>query len=676
MRIRNYNKDNLREKALPVAAVVVPPELFESGESDPLRFWTRHAHPQYMDLTVFRDGEAHAPTGRGGTTWLGPFTGRPQLIAELAPAIRELCEYAAPSTASQYRYSLRAWWRLFDAVESSALQPDSVRVETFADVTELHRQRAYDEGMSRTVFSAFTKLLNLVRKSRGVARLYWDPPEDSPPVRHLPPQWQIDQIRFHFKRNWFAALARWERAEQLLAGEPPLNVIEEGLLKNYQRFDAAVTRTGSPRPSAEEIWGEMIPSTFNNRGYSIPQMLDGRYPNAYDIRVAFHLCLASTGWNPSTLLALDVDTNFIEPHPKDPTRYLMTGYKARSKSEQATEGLRKSRGSAGGIIQELIARTEPLRRQLRKDIEQLRNRYAELATSGAAHEELSAIRRQLVRLEQGVKSPWIYLTSTRDAIVWLEQNKATHSRGLRGGRNSFLEDVVEEINAKQPADRQLSKLKAGDFRDAFAAYAYRISGGMVLYVMKVLGHKHPTTTQIYLDNTLLNSESDRLYRSFSNSLWHEIRVHGRVDPTIVAKWSRDGTVTDSERARLSEYRSLRRSRIGVGCKDPMHPPKHIAPSFEADGTAMCNVQRCTLCLDHAVIFPDSLSGLCKRLAELYQIRSGMSAVAFLESSFGEEINNTEAALKHFDKDLVQASLALWQTRIASGEHRVVAFESI
>ncbi|MFG7159711.1 hypothetical protein ACGYU5_03685 [Burkholderia pseudomallei] len=675
MRIRNYKKDNLKEKALPVEAVIASPEL-SKPESEPLRFWTRHAHSQPVDLTVFRDGQAHAPSGRGGNGWLGPFSGRPQLIAQLAPVFRELCEYAAPSTVSQYRLSLRTWWRIFDAVESSALQPDRIRVQTVVDISEVHRQHAHDQGMTRTVFQVFVQILNLVRKSLGLARLYWDAPEDSAPVRHLPPQWQIDQIRFHLKRNWFATLTRWERAEQLVAGEPPLSDTETGLLKNYRRFDATVTRTGSPRPRAEEIWGEMTPSTFNNRGYSIPLMLDGRYPNAHDIRVAFHLCLASTGWNPSTLLALDVDANFIEPHPKDPTRYLMTGFKARGKSEQVTEGLRKSRGSAGGIIQELITRTQPLREQLREDLEELREQYANLATSGATQEELNATRKQMLRLEQGVKSPWLYVTPARDVVVWLEQHKSTQARGLRGARNSFLDDLVEEINAKQPADRQLSKLRAGDFRDAFAAYAYRISGGMVLYVMKVLGHRHPTTTQIYLDNTLLNAESDRLYRSFSNSLWHEIRVHGRVDPTVIAKWSRDGTVTAAERARLDEYRSLRRSRIGVGCKDSTRPPKHIAPTFKADGKAMCDVHRCTLCLDNAVIFPDSLSGLCMRLAELYHIKSGMSAVAFLESSFGEEIDNTEAALKHFDKDHVQAKLELWQTRIATGEHRVVAFESI
>lgn len=595
MSIRSYNKDNLKRLGGTVAMTAT--EVDE--HLDPLHFWTRHAQLVLVDLTVFRDGEAHAPT-RGGRTWLGPFSGRPRLIEQLAPAVRELCEYAAPKTISQYRQSLRAWWRLFDAVESSALQPESVRVETVVDVTEVHRQRAYDGGMSRAVFQMFVLFLNLVRKSLGLTRLYWDAPEDPVPLRHLPPRWQIDQFRFHLKRSWFAALTRWERAEQLLAGEPPLNDREAGLLKNYHRFDATVTRTGSPRPSAEEIWGEMSCSTFDNRGYSVLQMLNGRYPNAYDIRVAFHLCLASTGWNPSTLLALDVDTNFIEPHPKDPTRYLMTGFKARSKSEQVTEGLRKSRGSPGGVIQELIARTAPLREKLRKDLKELRARLIKLAASGATQEELNATRKHVLRLEQGVKSPWLYVTPATDTIVWLDRNKTTHSRGLRGGRNSFLDDLVEEINAKQPADRQLSKLKASDFRDAFAEYAYQISGGTVLYVMKVLGHKHPTTTQIYLDNTLLNEESDRLYRSFSNSLWHEIRVHGRVDPTIVAKWSRDGTVTDTERARLNDYRSLRRSRIGVGCKDPTHPPKHIAPSFNADGKAMCGVQRCTLCLDHAV----------------------------------------------------------------------------
>ncbi|WP_374428008.1 hypothetical protein [Ideonella dechloratans] len=177
-----------------------------------------------------------------------------------------------------------------------------------------------------------------------------------------------------------------------------------------------------------------------------------------------------------------------------------------------------------------------------------------------------------------------------------------------------------------------------------------------------------------MDNTLLNDQSVKLYQTFSNAMWTEIKVHKRLDPTVIAKFSRDGEASDEQRQRLAMYRSLRRSRIGVGCKDPAHPPSHIAPNFRADGKALCHVHRCTLCLEHAVIFPDSLPGLCKRLAELRFIKGRMSAVAFIESSFGEEQENTELALAAFDPDDVADQLRHWEGRINDGLHRVIELD--
>ncbi|MDQ0140972.1 hypothetical protein [Cupriavidus necator] len=676
MGIRTYEKDHLKELAQPVAAVTVVPAATDVAANDPLRFWTSHeTDPALVDLNVFKEGE-HQRSIKGGL-WSGPFAGRPALTRELAPVIRELVAHLSARTVTQYLHSLRSWWRLFDAVEAVAATAGCLLrpVTTVADITEIHRQRAFDRGMNHFCFTNFIRMVNMVRKVRQLPQLYWNSPERPDTHRHLPPKWHIDKIRFALKRGWFDALHRWNRADELMEGAEPHSEEESRLLTNYQRFQAAVKSTRHPRPLAAELCGDLSWYSFGARGYSITEMLRGFYPDAYDIRMAFHVCLASTGWNPAVLLSLNVNDRFIEPHPKDLTRYLMRGYKARGDSEPVTEGLFKSQGSAGVIIQTLIKRTEPLRAQLRNELENLQAEYALLQSQGVVTLTLDSKRKQIVDLERGLRSPWLYATSTTDRIAWLDHHSRNYSLAPSSKR-PFLEELVDRINQKQPADQKVSPLKAGDFRDAFAAYAYQVSGGMVLYVMKVLGHKSPRTTQAYLDNTLLNGESDRLYGTFSNSLWQEIKVHGRVDPTVIAKWSRDGSVTEDERERLNDYRSLRRSRIGVGCKGPTSPPKRIAPAFEADGEAMCTNHRCTLCLENAVIFPDSMDGLCKRLAELRFIKSQMPSIAFLESSFGEETENTELALACFDAERVRDLLADWEKRIASGEHRVIEFDGV
>jgi hypothetical protein len=578
---------------------------------------------------------------------------------------------------TNYISAIRAWWRLFDAVEAATDAAGApIRVLEITDVTDLHRQRAFDDGMHSLNFRFFLRILNLALQTQKRPQLYWTAPEDGDRKRRLPPSWQVDEIRFGLKHAWFSALRRWERAEQLLNGQKPLNDEERRLRKNYRRFRQVARMEKHPRPSSVPLNGNVSHSMFTERGYSVPDMLRGFYPDAYDIRIAFHLCLANTGWNGAVLLDLNVDDEFLEPHPKDPTRYLLRGEKNRGHSEHVTEGLFKSQGSAGVILQSLMARTEPLREQLRNDLAQLTEQYKTMLGTGADDAQLAECWKEIVALEQSVRSPWLYLTSGKTVVQWLGNNE-DYSRGLtRDVRGGFLSEFITTLNEKQTPDRQLSVISASDFRDAFAEYAYRVSGGMVLYVMKVLRHKQLKTTQGYLDNTLVNAQRERIYRTFSESLWHEIKVYGRIDPTILAKRAQDGNVTDDERRRLEDYRALRRSRIGVGCKNPTRPPKHIAPDFEFNGQSMCPVQRCTLCLENAVILPDSLAGLAKRMAELRYIKSNVSATAFMESSFGEETENTGFALAHFDQQQAHSLIAEWERRIAAGEHRVIDLDGI
>jgi hypothetical protein len=134
-------------------------------------------------------------------------------------------------------------------------------------------------------------------------------------------------------------------------------------------------------------------------------MLCGSYPDSFDIRVAFHLCMATTGWNPAVLLSLDVTTSIIEKHPKDPGRYILRGTKARTGgAEQLSEGLLKSQGSAGFIIQALIARTKSLRESLINDLHVYKASLAEMKSTSHTAVELELMRIHITSLEQGTKS--------------------------------------------------------------------------------------------------------------------------------------------------------------------------------------------------------------------------------------------------------------------------------
>lgn len=647
-------------------------------EPDGLQFFTAHpTKPCLVDLTVFAKGQQALPSGR--KKWSGPFSGRPELIAEIAPSIRYKLLPLAEKSIDQYIFSLRAWWRLFDSVESEL--PSMQTVSSTAHLTDVHRQKALDIGMDRKIFSSFLRLANMTRTaSLRLRQLYWQSPEDTEGLRHLAPSWQTDYVRHAMKHRWFSILDRWELADSLrlpislspqLSGDPEL----ARLKRNYERFAETVHQTGNPRPPVTALRQGMTKKNFSQHGFSVSDMLRGSYPDGDDIRAAFHLCLATTGWNPAVLLSLDVTEGFIDTHPKDCARYIMRSLKARAGgAEQSTEGLFKTQGGAAFIVQTLIERTAPLREAARKELEQRHLELKAMLANGDPVAVSGPLLQHITVLETIVRSVWIYVTVATTDIGALSDNNFSASLSKSG--RMYLGDLITKLNESLPAQRQLAMLMASDLRKAFATHNYRASGGSIFSVMKALNHRQANTSAIYLNNTLLNEEHRRLFSTFSEAMWSEMKSTGRVDPTILAKLSRDGMVTTGERERLTKYRTLMMSRVGTGCKDPLHPPRHIAPTFVADGQAMCHVQRCTLCVENAVVLPESLPGLCMRLAELRFLRSGMSVGAFHESSFLEELDNTELALLAFNQSQVLHHTKQWEEQISSGAHRVIEFDGL
>ncbi len=676
----NKNSKNQLPRFATIALVTEPqsatPRMLESE----LCFYTSHdKKPCFVDLTIFRDGEKICSNNSG--LWHGPFRGRAELIEELEPAFRDQVSPLAESSVNNNLFTLRYWWRIFDAVEAA---DSSIQIVTStAHLSDIHRQYAIDSGMSRAHFNIFVRLVNTTRVALKLRELHWIPPaEDEDVNRHLPPQWQTKFIRHKLKNRWLCVLDRWALADSLREKGAPLVTQDAApgeyaqhlrLLRNYQHFDFIASAVEHPRPTQEQLLPGSSPGIFFNRGYSILEMISGRYPDGEDIRAAFYLCLATTGWNPAVILGLDVnDESFLTPHPKDPNRYVLRGTKARAKdSEQLNEGLYKSIGGAGFILRTLIARTAPLREQLRKELIECQHRYTR---AGNTPEVSRDLWKRIIKLEQGIRSPWLFVSKTHVGIFWLHDRN--YANGVRNKTDSYLADLITNLNKNQPEDRQLTLITATDFRDAYAARVYQVSGGSVLAVMKALSHRRLKSTSIYLTNTLLREEHRKLFSTLSNGLWADIEKNGRVDPTILAMLSRHGPATAEQHERLDEYRTLMRSRIGVGCKDPWNPPKHIDPNFEPDGESLCSVHRCTLCLENAVLLLESMPGLCRRLAELRYLQATMSIGAFLASSYPQEMENTELALLLFNASAVAEHLSEWENRIANGTHRVVEFDGV
>lgn len=668
MKIREYKKDNIKDIGNSILAVKALDTLYPPASEDAYTFWTKHPkRPVRVSLEIFKEGEKSSPCPGG--TWSGPLMGRPALIEQLAPVIKEVLEFAAPDTVEKYMHSLRTWWRIFDALDEN-FEP----VKTVEDISEIHRQYAMGLNLNRLAFSNFIRIINLYLLANGMSQLRWYAPRSKSRKRYLPPDWQTKLIRLKIKHEWFNTISRWDRAVEMQSGSLPYTEEERLLLKNYKHFNSIQSQQPDKLPRSAELMGDLTTSQFNDAGYNIGDMMRGKYPDAYDIRIAFHSCLATTGWNPSVLLDLDVREPFLETHPKDPKRYIMYGFKARGGTEQVSEGLISSKGSAGMIIKRLMLQTQPLRNEIEKQFKQACVEFSDLKKLGATHQELDNMKKKCIALEKRLRSPWLYATD-KNGIQALDSS-SYHRRLNRDEKGSFTHEIVEAINLTRPTTSQITAITASDFRDAFAAYAYQVSGGMVLFVKNALGHRRVSTTQTYLNNSLINESSQKIYRTFSSALWHEVQVHKKVDPTILARWMHDGEPTNIDRKRLEDYRKLRLSRLGIGCKDSKNPPSRIAPNFHRLSSTVCNVQRCTLCYENAVILPSSLSGLCMRQAELEHIRKTISVAAFMESSFLEELENTQAALNVFNEHIVEKQVKFWRDAISTNKHRVPTLEGI
>jgi len=657
---RRYEKDRLAEHAkvelITEHLTTAPPQL-----SDPFHFWvTNGTQTHLVDLSSLRDGQK-SHNGK----WAGPYTGRPELAEQLLPAIKDGCIGMAENSTHQVLTNLRTWWRLFDAIESAG----GSRITCVSQLTEVHRQAAIDSGMRRKVFRQLIGPVNATRKALGHRALFWISPQDEPTVRKLAPDWQVREIRRAIRRKWYEALDRWAESSALISSVGELDARQTAFKALLIAYKEGMEREGKAFLKVEEFVENFSHDDFYASGCGIDKARAAFFPDVSDVRAAFNRCMSETGWNSSTLLGLDVDESFIETHPIDKSRYVMTGYKARANAEQPHVGLWKSQGAPANILLELIRRTTPLRNQLINNRDALVAQYESEESQASSEADRTSLFEEIQSIEMGIRSPWLYIS--KHGINWL--NKVTYNK--LGKRKSYIKEVILEINKAQPADRRIDlDFVPSDFRDAYAAYIWTASGGSVLHVMQALGHRSLRSSVTYTDNVLLTQKGEAIFLNFGNALWAECTEHGHVDPTLIAKRVRDGGVPIEARRRLQSYRELRKSRLGIFCANPFDPPKHIAPTFQSDGKRPCNVHRCTLCYENAIITKESFDGLSMRVEELEFIHRNISASGWLKSRYPEELENTRAALSGFPSSEVTIQTAYWRRRIENGEHVVPGFE--
>jgi len=692
--IRKYNKDHLKEHA---GVTLASPVRGDAPVSDdPLVFWTQHEKdPCEVNLHPFSTGQEQANNQRGGGREFVPFTGRPELILQLVPAIEDVLSYAAKASVNSYKIALRYWWRVLDAVEAAAAttgQP-MTRVEDVRLLTHVHSDFANRSGMTRQDFGKFRSLTDTTRVALGVRQTYWESPEDPDTQKHIPPPEQRNALRFAIRRTCRSVLERWEQSDRLSQSDTePTNPQEAKLWRDVKYMRNIQKKTGKVLPTADDVHDRKPSWTINTRGQFKLSLRESVFPNHWDAAAVWHQCLLNTGWNPSTLTTLDATKQFLFDHfkddPSDPHRrfvlspqtyddYELVGNKERAGGkEQFVTGQWKTLDGPGHLIKTYLERVEPLREVLKQQLAQERLKYKQ--TEDAGYTARTAQFAEVKTLEQGVRSVWLYV-DRNGKMSWIH-DKSTQCGLINGKRVAFLDEVVHLLNTQRAAanarraenrEELLSPhapvphVAAKDFRVWFADYVYRASHGNMLHVKRALNHSRLGTSSGYTDTNILNQEASDAARRFLNILEGELDA-GRVDLTILAHLYRHGDLTPEQEKLLAQARTLPKSRMNVACKDARHPPSHIKATADEN----CDVQRCLLCLENAVLLPESLDGIAMRVEELRALQGFLPIETWIEERYDIELKNNLMALRKFDLNQGLAARKKWAQAIAAGKHYV------
>jgi hypothetical protein len=715
-------KDHLQSQAGQLTQV--GKQAADLNQTDPLVFWTIHLNKPYLvDLREFAVGTLEQG---GAEVRFGP---RRALIEQIAPAFRVKHAMSAPRTIETLKTGLRKWWRLFDAIESEEAKklPDGAmakRLTSVLDLGALHGSRAVQSGMSINNFHSFVALADLTRRALGLQRpLHWPAPaKRKRQLAVVLPRDDIKALYHGMKADWHGALDRWSLTKALIAGQSRTDCPSDEagdsptadgctaiqsedasvLLTGLRLWHQAVHRLGHVDLVRQDLVDSAGTSAVPLKALNISEVAEAMYPNAYDIRSAFHLCMAVGGLNAAVLTDLQLDLPedlglpqaifggvandqerqqwvlqhcpFLILSPID-GEYYIEGWKDRAKSWVSRTYKWKQHLTPGPILVELIIRTWPLRVVINGWLTAANLELTSAVERGASPDEVNALQSKVFELMRGVRSVWLY--RSMQGITWLEGN----TYHTVAPKQSYIQWVTHRLNERRRArqEPEIAPMEPRRFRDAYAAWALEYSGSDVLAVMVALDHKHLESTDGYLENTAVRARIVKKQKLFAKALFGSL-VSGKVDPTMLAMETRFAGKGLEERTRMAirlvEYREAVKSRYGVGCRDPHHPSPLVDPAFNADGTNTCTAHRCTLCPENAIITPDAYPGLMLRQAELEIREENMPMASFVLSTYDAELQKVRtslAPLRAADPERVTTTVESLKREMRAGERRVPGF---
>lgn len=610
-----------------------------------------------VDLRCFRDGAfLTGLTAQAAANWTGDFRGRSRLIEELEPVLSERYGQASRATWKSTLHSLRCFWRYLD------VDSDFLPIEDLAHVTDAHgvrfRRYVFDNGKGILVYKQMRTILQAARHYYGQRPLFWDGlSHPAPKDKNTPSPEAVRALYSALKQEARSIKRMFAEGEALAAAglDPRGEVSEPGSAAwetraNHAWLVRALTRQFIPdkrvftetqalglhKPNTPDQYHKgptyLAPGQEERAREGIVGKLRWFFPALHDTAVFFLLFQIGTGWNMSTVCNLDVSDleAWVEDHPIRKDLKILRSWKARAGRDQIAISLARPEFHPYGILHFMIERTQVLRATLYTEIDRIEAEMAECASSA----RLKVLERSRDQMTVKARSPWLFLATNKIGEISAIDVTTPHV-------NAVLRATIARHDLGRFAD-ELADLTNRQFRDAWIGYAYEKSGYQWLIAQIAAGHTGPETLRRYLAQRRWRLHDERQIRVLQDAIMAEIRDRRLVDGAALRMLVQTKEITEEQRQRLDDYRM--RSRLGVGCRDPRHPPTAVAPGHR--GEHLCAVQRCTICR-HAIVFPDSLEGIARRKAELIVIQETMPMASWLTSSYPEELEATEFTLRLF-----------------------------
>lgn len=594
-------------------AVILP--FSQATDETSLVFLTTHkTDPCWVDLTEFRDGVIER---KGAGAWGGDFSGRPLLIQQFLPHFR--AQYSA-QTKESVVYALtdlRCYWRLFDECDALPLDQRPKPVQGVAELNDLHDRLQIRNRVGGNATRKFVRLANSARKQLGLTELHWTPIDRKPEGVKVALDMMQTRALYHACKSHVRRIyGRWESDSTLM-------------------------------PSKRDC---IFIATF---------------------------VLIKTGWNEAVALNIDVE-DYRRHHMGDLGRHLLHAIKVRAGgTEQVHVGQNKEEWSPGNLVKKMIERSEPLRAMQREKLAQLQRQ-----TIG--QRPTTAQTLEFAQLKKTIRSPWLHATNKNSTIenfdpenpAWriteLKPNAFSSGSiiwGLDGA--SLMEHLQGEANTvlKLRGQPLIEKVTLSDLRDAYINWAYSSTGYEWMMAKLAAGHTSIHAAITYLRTRALKMHGEGAVRKLTDNLFDEIKNRKRLDVVFLYARVNRGSVSEEQRQRWSQGKD--RTRVGTGCADFTHPPKHMAPQHQ-EGKG-CRTQRCTLC-EHAIVFHDSYHHLARRKAELMDHQDKVGQMIWATTDFWHEMEKLEETLANYDPKFVAKSLDHWQEEIKTGRHIPPTFE--